>query len=124
MSRVVRKQGAVVLRMARITKAIKLVAFFVPVAGLFVATQYEISFKLKHLIHSYGGRATIVRPPSRHRVDKAQAIDVPSRQEGEAFPVRAMPIQILHESGPSLHLHKRPERLSLFEDEGASIAGR
>jgi hypothetical protein len=46
MSRVLRKQGAVVLRMARITKATELVAFFFPVAGLFVATQYEIPFKL------------------------------------------------------------------------------
>jgi hypothetical protein len=46
MSRVVRKQGAVVFRMARITKATKLVASFFPVAGLFVATQYEIPFKL------------------------------------------------------------------------------
>jgi len=46
MSRVLRKQGAVVLRMAQITKATKLVAFFFPLAGLFVATQYDIPFKL------------------------------------------------------------------------------
>jgi hypothetical protein len=32
--------------MARITKATKLVAFFFPLAGLFVATQYDIAFKL------------------------------------------------------------------------------
>jgi hypothetical protein len=34
------------LHVARITKATKLVAFFFPVADLFVATQYDILFKL------------------------------------------------------------------------------
>src|SRR5215469_15745446 len=34
------------ISMARITKATELVAFFFPIACLFVATQYEISFKL------------------------------------------------------------------------------
>ena len=33
-------------RVARINKATTLVAFFFPVASLFVATQYEIPFKL------------------------------------------------------------------------------
>jgi hypothetical protein len=42
----IRRYGAIVLSMARITKATKLVAFFFPLACLFVATQYEISFKL------------------------------------------------------------------------------
>jgi hypothetical protein len=32
--------------MAQITKATKPVAFFFPLAGLFVATQYDIPFKL------------------------------------------------------------------------------
>jgi hypothetical protein len=48
MSRVVRKQGAVVFRMARITKATKLVAFFFSISGLIRCNSIRDTVQAQH----------------------------------------------------------------------------